>query len=98
MGPEKVAFRIGRSTLSRIESISSSEQGLESMSLSSGLSNESRMPERLFLRLPDDPPCAPGTTVPASTLREFPVPAPLRSVVTHVTSYEERFAPGAESS
>ncbi|MGC4394390.1 helix-turn-helix domain-containing protein [Hydrogenophaga sp. T2] len=54
------------------------------------------MPERLFLRLPDDPPCAPGTTVPASTLRGFALPAPLRSVVTHVTAYEERFAPGAE--
>lgn len=54
------------------------------------------MSERLFLRLPDDPPCAPGTTVPASTLREFAVPAPVRSVVAHVTAYEERFAPGSE--
>lgn len=54
------------------------------------------MPERLFLRLPDDPPCAPGTTVPASTLRSFAVPARLRPVVAHVTSYEERFAPGCE--
>jgi AraC-like DNA-binding protein len=54
------------------------------------------MSERLFLRLPDDPPCAPGTTVPASTLREFAVPAPLRSVMAHMTAYEERFAPGSE--
>lgn len=54
------------------------------------------MPERLFLRLPDDPPCALGTTVPATTLREFAVPAPVRSLVAHVTAYEERFAPGRE--
>jgi AraC-like DNA-binding protein len=54
------------------------------------------MSERLFLRLPDDPPCAPGTTVPASTLREFAVPAALRSVMAHVTAYEERFASGSE--
>lgn len=54
------------------------------------------MSERLFLRLPDDPPCAPGTTVPASTLREFAVPATLRSTVAHVTAYEERFAQGSE--
>lgn len=52
--------------------------------------------ERLFLRLPDDPPCAPGTTVPASTLREFAVPAALRPAVAHVTAYEERFAEGSE--
>jgi AraC-like DNA-binding protein len=54
------------------------------------------MSERLFLRLPDDPPCAPGTTVPAATLREFAVPVPARSLVAHVTAYEERFAPGRE--
>lgn len=54
------------------------------------------MSERLFLRLPDDPPCAPGTTVPASTLRAFAVPASLRSAVAHVTAYEERFAEGNE--
>lgn len=54
------------------------------------------MSERLFLRLPDDPPCALGTTVPAGTLREFAVPAPVRSLVAHVTAYEERFAPGLE--
>lgn len=54
------------------------------------------MPERLFIRLPDDPSCAPVTTVPASTLTEFAVPASLRSAVAHVTAYEERFAPGHE--
>jgi AraC-like DNA-binding protein len=54
------------------------------------------MSERLFLRLPEDPPCAPGTTVPASTLRAFAVPALLRSVMAHVTAYEEQFAPGSE--
>lgn len=54
------------------------------------------MSERLFLRLPDDPACAPGTTVPASTLREFAVPGTLRSAVAHVTAYEERFAEGSE--
>lgn len=54
------------------------------------------MPERLFIRLPDDPSWAPETTVPASTLTEFAVPACLRSSVAHVTGYEERFAPGHE--
>jgi len=54
------------------------------------------MPERLFIRLPDDPACAPETTVPGSTLTEFAVPASLRSVVAHVMAYEERFAPGRE--
>jgi AraC-like DNA-binding protein len=52
--------------------------------------------ERLFLRLPGDPPCAPETTVPAGTLRAFPVPAALRPAVAHVTAYEERFAAGSE--
>ncbi|WP_439608991.1 helix-turn-helix domain-containing protein [Hydrogenophaga sp.] len=58
---------------------------------------ELRMPERLFIRLPDDPSCAPETTVPASTLTEFAVPAFLRSAVAHVTAYEERFTPGRET-
>ena len=69
---------------------------LESTSLSSRVSTELRMSERLFLRLPDDPPCTPETTVPASTLREFAVPAALRSALAHVTAYEERFAQGSE--
>lgn len=54
------------------------------------------MTERLFLRLPEDPPCAPETTVPAGALRAFAVPVALRSAVAHVTGYEERFAPGQE--
>lgn len=54
------------------------------------------MPERLFIRLPDDATCAPQTTVPASTLTEFDVPVTLRSSVAHVTAYEEQFAPGSE--
>jgi AraC-like DNA-binding protein len=54
------------------------------------------MSERLFLRLPDDPPCTPETTVPASTLRAFAVPGALRSTLAHVTAYEERFAQGTE--
>ncbi len=76
--------------------VRSAENGLRSTPLSSCVSTESRMSERLFLRLPDDPPCAPGTTVPAGTLRAFAVPARLRSVMVHVTAYEERFAPGSE--
>ncbi len=55
------------------------------------------MPERLFIRLPDDPSCAPETTVPASTLTELAVPALLRSAVAHVMAYEERFTPGRET-
>jgi AraC-like DNA-binding protein len=54
------------------------------------------MPERLFVRLPDDPACAPETTVPAGTLTAFAVPASLRSAVGHVMAYEERFAPDRE--
>ena len=54
------------------------------------------MPERLFVRLPDDPSCAPETTVPASTLTAFAVPAALRSAVVHVMAYEERFTPDRE--
>jgi hypothetical protein len=55
------------------------------------------MSERLFLRLPDDPPCAPETTVPASTLTDFAVPATLRSSLAHVIAYEEWFARGNEA-
>lgn len=57
---------------------------------------ELQMPERLFIRLPEDPLCAPGTTVPASTLTEFSVPAALQPAVAHVMAYEERFAPDRE--
>lgn len=55
------------------------------------------MPERLFIRLPEDPSCAPETTVPAHTLTAFAVPARLRSAVAHVMAYEERFAQGHET-
>jgi len=57
-----------------------------------------RVDERLFLRLPNDPPCTPETTVPRCTLGEFAVPGALRSTVKHVTAYEESFAPGVEVS
>lgn len=57
---------------------------------------ELQMPERLFIRLPEDPLCTPGTTVPVSTLTEFSVPAALQSAVAHVMAYEERFAPDQE--
>jgi AraC-like DNA-binding protein len=55
------------------------------------------MSERLFLRLPDDPACASETTVPANTLRDFAVPATLRSSVAHLIAYEEWFAKGSEA-
>jgi AraC-like DNA-binding protein len=55
------------------------------------------MSERLFLRLPDDPLCAPETTVPAHTLTDFAVPASLRRFVAHLAAYEERFAGGREA-
>ncbi len=55
------------------------------------------MSERLYLRLHDDPLCAPETTVPAGTLRGFAVPVALRSSVAHVTAYEEWFAPESEA-
>jgi AraC-like DNA-binding protein len=54
------------------------------------------MTERLFLRLSDDPPCAPETTVPAHTLAGFAVPVALQRLVAHVTAYEERFEDGIE--
>jgi AraC-like DNA-binding protein len=56
-----------------------------------------RLRERLFLRLDGDPPCAPETTVPASTMRAFAVPAGLRALVAHATAYEEHFAEGHET-
>lgn len=51
--------------------------------------------ERLFVRLDGDPQSGPESTVPASTLRGFSVPAGLQSAVAHATSYEERFPEGA---
>lgn len=55
------------------------------------------MTERLFLRLPDDPLCAPETTVPAHTLTDFAVPASLRRFVAHLAAYEERLPDGREA-
>jgi AraC-like DNA-binding protein len=54
------------------------------------------MAERLFLRLPDDPLYAPETSVPAGTMREFPVPPALRDLVANVMTYREEIAPGCE--
>lgn len=50
--------------------------------------------ERLYLRLEGDPVYAPETTVPAGTLREFAVPAPLQAQVAHLIAYEEALPPG----
>lgn len=52
--------------------------------------------ERLFVRLDGDPPRAPESTVPASTLREFVVPAGLRPVVANAMAYQERLAEGLD--
>jgi AraC-like DNA-binding protein len=54
------------------------------------------MAERLFLRLDDDPLHGPESSVPAGTLRAFPVGAALRGHVSHLMLYRERFAPGHE--
>lgn len=54
------------------------------------------MPERLFLRLDDDPLYAPETTVPEGTLREFAVPAGLHAEIAHAMGYEEQLPPGDE--
>lgn len=53
-------------------------------------------PERLFVRLEDDPLYAPETTVPAGTMRDFAVPAALRDHVAHVMAYAETLPPGVE--
>jgi methylphosphotriester-DNA--protein-cysteine methyltransferase len=50
--------------------------------------------ERLFLRLADDPACGPETTVPAATLRVFPVGAPLRGHISQLLSYRETLPAG----
>lgn len=54
------------------------------------------MGERLFLRLDGDPVCAPETGVPADTLHEFPVWAPLRGHVAHIVAYRELIPDGTE--
>lgn len=53
------------------------------------------MHERLFLRLDGDPLHAPGTTVPAGTMRELRLPAALRERVAHVIAYDEHLPAGA---
>ena len=52
------------------------------------------MKERLFLRLADDTICGPETTVPAATLRAFPVSPPLRGHVSQVLAYRETLPVG----
>jgi transcriptional regulator GlxA family with amidase domain len=52
------------------------------------------MKERLFLRLADDATCGPETTVPAGTLRVFPVSAPLQGHVSQILSYRETLPAG----
>ncbi|HEX7868348.1 MAG TPA: helix-turn-helix transcriptional regulator [Variovorax sp.] len=54
------------------------------------------MAERLFLRLDDDPLHGPESSVPAGTLRSFPVRAALRGHVSHILLYRETFAEGHE--
>jgi AraC-like DNA-binding protein len=52
------------------------------------------MAERLYLRLPDDPPHAPQTGVPRGTLRDIPVAPGLHPWLAHITAYRETLAPG----
>ncbi len=52
--------------------------------------------ERLFVRLPGDPVHAPGTTVPAGTLREGALPAHLRALLAPPVFYEEEIPEGTE--
>jgi AraC-like DNA-binding protein len=54
------------------------------------------MPERLFLRLEDDPLHGPEADVPAGSLRAFAVPAALRAHVAHVLLYRETVPVGDE--
>lgn len=52
------------------------------------------MKERLFLRLAGDASCGPETTVPAATLRLFPVSEALRGHVSQILSYRETLPTG----
>lgn len=54
------------------------------------------MPERLFLRLDEDPLHGPEADIPAGTLRAWPVLEPLRSHVAHVLLYRETIPAGCE--
>jgi AraC-like DNA-binding protein len=54
------------------------------------------MPERLFLRLDEDPLHGPEANIPAGTLRAWPVRESLRSHVAHILQYREVIPPGTE--
>ena len=54
------------------------------------------MTERLFVRLDGDPLYAPETGVPAGTMREFAVCAPLREHVSNIAAYRELIPAGHE--
>lgn len=54
------------------------------------------MPERLFLRLDDDPLHGPEADVPAGSLRAYAVPAALRAHVAHILFYRETVPQGHE--
>jgi AraC-like DNA-binding protein len=54
------------------------------------------MTERLFVRLDGDPLYAPETSVPAGTMREFDVAAPLREHLAHIAAYREVIPAGHE--
>jgi methylphosphotriester-DNA--protein-cysteine methyltransferase len=55
------------------------------------------MPERLFVRLDDDPVHGPEADIPAGTLRAWPVRPSLRSHVAHILEYREVIPPGTET-
>ncbi|AYQ26601.1 MULTISPECIES: AraC family transcriptional regulator [unclassified Polaromonas] len=52
------------------------------------------MKERLFLRLAGDATCGPETTVPAGTLKSFPVAGSMRGHVSQILSYRETLPQG----
>lgn len=54
------------------------------------------MPERLFLRLDEDPLHGPEADIPAGTLRAWPVRESLRSHVAHILQYREVIPSGTE--
>jgi AraC-like DNA-binding protein len=54
------------------------------------------MPERLFLRLDDDPLHGPEADVPEGSLRAFAVPPALHAQVAHILQYRETVPPGHE--
>jgi AraC-like DNA-binding protein len=54
------------------------------------------MPERLFLRLDEDPLHGPEASIPPGTLRAWPVQQSLRTHVAHILHYREVIPPGTE--